>query len=689
MKRFLRILRLVGVVSLVLVVFGYWYLFTDNPFPSVDTQGLVLTTSKNIPEGTALLNSNDSTRKNIIAQDGWFRDPLGRVMILHGINVSGSSKTPFTPSIPSYQKENFYESVYTVSFVGRPFALAEADQHFERLYQWGYRFVRLLITWEAIEHAGPGKYDEEYLNYLQAIVKKAADHHINVFIDPHQDVWSRFSGGDGAPYWTLEKAGFDPLKFTETGAAVIHNVEGDPFPKMIWPTNYDKLAAATMFTLFFGGNDFAPAAKIDSISTQDYLQSHYINAILQVALKLKGMPNVIGFDTFNEPSTGYIGINDLDSLGLLKNGLMPTYFQGMVAGGGNTVEVGRYEFKLSGPTEVEKVKLNPNRLSAWKKSSPDIWQQAGVWGYDAEKKPVLLQPDYFKIRNGKRVNFTETYFKPFAVKYAEAIHSVDSSWLIFTEAALHTELPVFDPQVSKHFVNAEHWYDGATLLLKEYSMWFGVDTQKAKPVFGKSTIRKTFHNNMASFKEETQRTLGNQPTLIGEFGIPMDLHEKEAYSTGNYQDQEDCLDRSFQAMESNQLSYTLWNYTTDNTNAHGDGWNGEDLSIFSTTSQKTKSADYKGARAVAAAMRPYPYKIAGEPVNYFFNKDEGIFYLEFTSSGDVNVPTEIFLPALHFKKGFDVQHTTGQLKFDNKNSLLLFYPSAAGVQRLLIKRTAD
>ncbi len=55
-----------------------------------------------------------------------------------------------------------------------------------------FDFLRLLITWEAIEHAGPGKYDTAYLDYLEAIVAKAGEHGLALFIDPHQDVWSRF-----------------------------------------------------------------------------------------------------------------------------------------------------------------------------------------------------------------------------------------------------------------------------------------------------------------------------------------------------------------------------------------------------------------------------------------------------------------------------------------------------------------
>ena len=685
MKTLKKILKVIVIVMAIAIPLIYLYLFTDSPFPSIETDGLMATQSKDIAAGEAQFAIGDSIQKNIVTHDSWFKDPSGRTMILHGINLGGSSKIPFDPKIPTHQKEDFYETVQTVSFIGRPFPLAEADQHFQRLHQWGYRFLRLLVTWEAIEHAGPGKYDEEYLNYIQSIVKKAGEHNINVFIDPHQDVWSRFTGGDGAPYWTLEKVGFDPLKFSETGAAVIHNVEGDPFPKMIWPTNYSKLATATMFTLFFGGNDFAPKAKVDSVPAQDYLQTHYINAIKQVALKLKGLPNVIGFDTFNEPTTGYISLSRLDTVGFLKNGIMPTYFESMVAGAGNTLEVSRYKFELTGPKEVEKIKLNPNKLSVWKNPALDIWQQAGVWGYDAEHKPVILKNDYFKIRNGYEVDFSEDYFKSFVVKYAAAIHSIDSSWTIFAEPALLQELPKFSEAESKQMVNAEHWYDAATLLTKQYSSWFGIDVRKAKPVFGKKSIRETFHENMKGAKESTAQNIGKQPTLIGEFGIPFDLNEKQSYKNNDFNDQEDCLDRSFQAMESNRLNYTLWNYTADNNNEHGDNWNGEDLSIFSLSQQKNKSGVYAGGRALAAAIRPYPYKVAGEPLEYFFNKDSKEFYLKFNAEKSINAPTEIFLPDFHFGKGFEVKHTNGKLLFDKKNSLLLFYPESEGEQRVLVR----
>ena len=137
------------------------------------------------------------------------------------------------------------------------------------------------MLWEAVEHAGPGQYDEEYLAYLAAVVAKAAEFGIQVYIDPHQDVWSRWTGGSGAPAWTLEAAGFDLMTIEETGAALTHQHYGDPLPKMIWGTNNWRLATATMFTLFFALSPekfvwlaivagFSPALKEEAANRDSY-----------------------------------------------------------------------------------------------------------------------------------------------------------------------------------------------------------------------------------------------------------------------------------------------------------------------------------------------------------------------------------------------------------------------------------
>jgi len=181
-------------------------------------------------------------------EGSWIKDDEGRTLLLRGVNLGGSSKVPRQPDGATHRAENFFEH-RTVSFVGRPFPLEEADEHFSRLCEWGFNFIRFLVAWEAIEHAGPGEYDEEYLGYVSALLEKAGQYGIRLLIDPHQDVWSRFSGEDGAPGWSLEAVGSDLTTFKETGAAITHQTHGDPYPWLIWPTNGKKLAAATMFTL--------------------------------------------------------------------------------------------------------------------------------------------------------------------------------------------------------------------------------------------------------------------------------------------------------------------------------------------------------------------------------------------------------------------------------------------------------
>ena len=49
---------------------------------------------------------------------------------------------------------------------------------------------------------------------------------------------------------SLKAAGFRVgPSLHESGAAFLHQENGDPLPSMSWPSNYDRLACATMFSL--------------------------------------------------------------------------------------------------------------------------------------------------------------------------------------------------------------------------------------------------------------------------------------------------------------------------------------------------------------------------------------------------------------------------------------------------------
>ena len=69
-----------------------------------------------------------------------------------------------------------------------------------------------------------GQYDEAYIDYLHALISMMPRYGITCFVDAHQDVWSRHTGGSGAPTWTLELVGFDIYNLKATGAAHAHNV---------------------------------------------------------------------------------------------------------------------------------------------------------------------------------------------------------------------------------------------------------------------------------------------------------------------------------------------------------------------------------------------------------------------------------------------------------------------------------
>ena len=621
----------------------------------------------------------------MIKTDGiWFKDEHNRTLLLRGVNLGGSSKVPY-PNGATYIREGFFEHC-NVSFVGRPFPLDEADEHFQRLESWGLTFLRFLVTWEALEHSGPGQYDEAYLDYLHAVVKKAREHGFTLFVDPHEDVWSRFTGGDGAPGWTLEAVGFDMTHFTETGAAIVHQTFGDPFPRMIWPTNNHKLAAATMWTLFFGGNDFAPQTKVNDQPVQEYLQRHYFAAIQKVAERLADFDYVLGYDTLNEPAAGYIGLSMLDTLPWsLKIGPTPTPFQSMLLGAGIPQEVEVWELKATGPKKVGEQTLNENMISAWRKDVEPIWKQHGVWDIE-NGQPRLLQPDYFSQVNGHSVNFNQDYLRPFANRFAEAIRQVDSDALIFVEAEPEKEQPAWGESDARNIVSVPHWYDAFVLLLKDFNAWLAVDSHAEKLIYTPWRIRKSCAGQIENYKRQALEKMGGVPTVIGETGIPFDLQNKRAYRTGDLSVTVRAMDRTMLAMEDALVSFTLWNYTADNTNKRGDLWNDEDLSIFSRDQQSDPSDINSGGRALEAVVRPYASKISGEPLKMSFDIRRKRFELEFRHDPEVKAATEIYLPNYQYPVGIHVTVSDGTFEHDEETQILKYnHTEQRSVHQVLVE----
>ncbi len=168
-------------------------------------------------------------------------------------------------------------------------------------------------------------------------------------------------------------------------------------------------------------------------------------------------------------------------------------------------------------------------------------------------------------------------------------------------------------------VFAPHWYDALTLMTQKFHPFVAVDEQTGRAVFGAGRIRKSFAAQLRRRKDVAAQHFGGIPTLIGETGIPFDLDDRAAFRSGDFSNQAQALERIFRALEDNLLSYTLWNYTPDNTNARGDQWNGEDFSIFSRDQQQNPGEIHSGGRALQTIVRLYPAKIAGELLHLSFD----------------------------------------------------------------------
>ncbi|KAI0344960.1 glycoside hydrolase family 5 protein [Trametopsis cervina] len=596
--------------------------------------------------------------------DSQFVDNAGRTVLLRGVNLSGSDKAP--RGRQSQILEGFWEAGEngSESFVGRPLNLDDgsADVHLTRLKGWGFNMLRYVVTWEALEREGPGIYDYEFMDYTVRVLRKCKEYGFRVYIDPHQDIWSRFSGGSGAPYWTIPACGIDPKGFTPTQAAIVHceypnPAEADPasMPAMIWSTNYGRLAAQTLFTLFFAGRDFAPKCIIDGVNIQDYLQSHYIDAFGELADRIRDAGDlldecVIGWDTMNEPYEGFCGYPNLNAYpseqtSTLKKGSFPTPAQSFRLGMGQAQTVDNWTFSAFGPKRDGTVTIDPHGYKMWAEpeTEPDgthprwgwkrhqgwkigscVWALHGVW--DVQSGYVIV-PDYFKNSPNdleREVNFLEDYWRPHIEAFTGRMRKSHPEAILFIAPPVFTmPVPFSEQHLKGRCCYSTHYYDGLTLITRSWH-WFNADAlgvlrgKYKSPVqalkIGEKAIRKSIQEQLGVLKTDAA-ILGSYPTIIGEIGIPYDMDKKRAYGytdngkyKGDYTSQQKALDASLNAADGpNGLNYTIWTYCPDNSHMWGDGWDLEDLSIWSPDDLRRKD-EYRmpAAQDSSAALLKKP-----------------------------------------------------------------------------------
>jgi hypothetical protein len=506
--------------------------------------------------------------------------------------------------------------------------------------------LRLLTTWEAIEHAGPGRYDEAYLDYFCAVVRKARAHGLLVFVDPHHDVWSRWTGGDGAPFWTFEWAGLLPDSFVAAEAVELDALD--------WPSNAQRVPCATMWTLLLGGDLFCPELR----GVQSALQDHYAGALCALAERLADLDNVLGYDSFNEPSPGYVGRGDDD----LTRG---TRFMGEGSKSFSPLEHLAAADGMAVHGADGRV-LNPRGFSIWKNGCP--WRRLGVWDLNSDGRPALARPDYFCRVERREISAWSDFLVPFIHRLRERLRRVHPGCFLFLEGVpgiLATPWSNPDPLIC----DARHWYDVVMLIRRRFDP-DGHSTLGRGVRSGMEGISAAYQDELRGLAALSRQTMGELPLLLGEMGIPYEMNDAEAYRTGDYSKHEVALDATYRALDATLLNSTHWNYTADNTHAHGDSWNHEDLSLFSRDDQKDPRDLDSGGRGTQAFVRPHVRHAAGRPLRMEFARATGVFELEIESDPSVQAPTEIFVPRLHYPRGPRVEVSAGRFTHDGGRQIL-------------------
>jgi endoglycosylceramidase len=182
-----------------------------------------------------------ATAERLSAPNKHLRDAEGRVVILRGINVINKDGD-FTPW--------------------------HGPEEFARIRSWGMNCVRLGILWAGVEPER-GVYDDAYLQRMITLAEQMGAEGIHVVLDFHQDIYSEYFGGDGAPEWATLDGGI-------------------PFePREDWFMNYFEPAVQHAFGAFW--------------QDQEQIQTAYHEMLAYVVERFSGVDSVIGVDLMNEP----------------------------------------------------------------------------------------------------------------------------------------------------------------------------------------------------------------------------------------------------------------------------------------------------------------------------------------------------------------------------------------------------
>jgi hypothetical protein len=222
----------------------------------------------------------------------------------------------------------------------------------------------------------------------------------------------------------------------------------------------------------------------------------------------------------------------------------------------------------------------------------------------------------------------------------------------------------------------------------------GFNLVRGKLLLGEKQRRADYRRDLDDLAKPA--SAAGVPTLVGEFGIPYDLQGGKAYQrfsaaglasshTGRvWRQHEQALGLMYDAMDELGLSCTQWNYTASNRNdlRVGDGWNQEDLSIFSRDQYTDHGGPDSGGRAVHGFVRPYARFIQGRLQKMSFDRKRNQFELIFLADTTIPQPTELFVPNRYFPGGVVIEAEGLTVEQDNTQQLMRLWAMGSGERRV-------
>jgi hypothetical protein len=441
------------------------------------------------------------------------------------------------------------------------------------------------------------------------------------------------------------------------------NETTDMLPISAWALAHGlSLDVARCYACFFAGDVVFPGLVKEGQNVKDYLQESFAGAWKALATKVKDLPNVMGYDVFNEPSGNYLVLAAVGAA--VRAGAVDAARGVLVSVLGDETGQDVYDILLG-------FRLLPPD------SQPETLR---LWGLD--KIDPLAAIGLFH-------GFDDNHLRPFYERVGREIQTVDPKAVIYIERSLNVSIfstligagggiagqwdePMTRPTLprSDQVVFTPHWYTDI------YPFPSFVYTPRS---FTAEEVRhRDYQPALEQAKSLAAWSLGNPPVVFGEFGTFYNFGGIEQAKKDNYAVPAHILDNHYEAFERMLQGHIQWNYCPENNEAYGDLWNHEDLSIV----------DPQGTpRTELTWSRPYAKALAGKPIStnfysdyHYYDPDKGKqlprreFEVRYASK-ETSAPTEIFVPEVQYPDGFYIWISDGFCTYDAKKTTLYHYPS--------------